>query len=276
MTIGRAGRSSLSRRSRDSDRRPPRRGRASATRARFGRGARQSPGAECSARPGPAWPGWRRVPPAGTRSAAGRAAAVAAPGRLAYLPLLRRRIRPASSPRRRIGCTSLRSTSSPTPATSWSSCCRTGPTAAARMTAGLGAGEFGPTSGPYGAPPDDTGEAIGLPPAGLTITFGFGPTLFRTGGKDRFGLAGRQPAALQRLPHFPADKLDPRPVRRRPVHPGLRRRPAGRGARRPQPGPDRLRPGGDALVPARLRPYVVDVDQPDHGRATCSGSRTAR
>ena len=40
-------------------------------------------------------------------------------------------------------------------------------TAAARMTQGLAAGEFGPTSGPYAAPPDDTGEAIGLPPAGL-------------------------------------------------------------------------------------------------------------
>jgi hypothetical protein len=36
--------------------------------------------------------------------------------------------------------------------------------AAARMTQGLAAGEFGPTSGPYAAPPDDTGEAIGLPP----------------------------------------------------------------------------------------------------------------
>jgi deferrochelatase/peroxidase EfeB len=81
--------------------------------------------------------------------------------------------------------------------------------AAARMTQGLGAGEVGPTSGPYAAPPDDTGEAIGLPAAGLTITFGFGPTLFRKVGKDRFGLADRQPDALQRLPHFPADKLDP-------------------------------------------------------------------
>ena len=55
--------------------------------------------------------------------------------------------------------------------------------AAARMTRGLGAGQFGPTSGPYGAPPDDTGEAIGLPPAGLTITFGFGPSLFSSAGQ---------------------------------------------------------------------------------------------
>ena len=81
--------------------------------------------------------------------------------------------------------------------------------AAARMTHGFSAGEIGPTSGPYGAPPDDTGEAIGLPPAGLTITFGFGPTLFRKEGKSRFGLADQQPAALERLPHFPADNLDP-------------------------------------------------------------------
>ncbi len=81
--------------------------------------------------------------------------------------------------------------------------------AAERMTRGLGAGAIGPTSGPYGAPPDDTGEAIGLPPAGLTITFGFGPSLFRSGGENRFGLADRRPAALHRLPHFPADNLDP-------------------------------------------------------------------
>jgi deferrochelatase/peroxidase EfeB len=81
--------------------------------------------------------------------------------------------------------------------------------AAARMTQGLGAGELGSTAGPYGAPPDDTGEAIGLPAAGLTITFGFGPTLFRRTGQDRFGLGNSRPAALQRLPHFPADKLDP-------------------------------------------------------------------
>ncbi len=81
--------------------------------------------------------------------------------------------------------------------------------AAARMTAAEPAGDLGPTSGPYDAPPDDTGEAIGLPAAGLTITFGFGPSLFRDEGKDRFGLAARQPAALRRLPHFPADNLDP-------------------------------------------------------------------
>jgi len=81
--------------------------------------------------------------------------------------------------------------------------------AAARLTQGLGAGTIGPLSGPYDAPPDDTGEAIGLPPARLTITFGFGPTLFETAdGVDRFGLAARRPDALVTLPHFPGDNLD--------------------------------------------------------------------
>ena len=82
--------------------------------------------------------------------------------------------------------------------------------AADRMTRGLPAGAVGPTEGSALLPPDDTGEAIGLPASGLTITFGFGPTLFRDDqGRDRFGLADRQPAALRTLPHFPGDVLDP-------------------------------------------------------------------
>ena len=63
---------------------------------------------------------------------------------------------------------------------------------------------------PDNLPPDDTGEALGLPSGGLTITFGFGPGLFRDAdGRDRFGLADRRPAALEPLPHFPGDTLDP-------------------------------------------------------------------
>jgi deferrochelatase/peroxidase EfeB len=82
--------------------------------------------------------------------------------------------------------------------------------AAARMTAGQDAGPVGATAGILEAPPDDTGEAIGLPAAGLTLTVGFGPTLFRdASGKDRFGLAARKPAALADLPHFPGDTIDP-------------------------------------------------------------------
>jgi deferrochelatase/peroxidase EfeB len=83
-------------------------------------------------------------------------------------------------------------------------------TAAAAMTAGKDIGEYGAVSGPYDAPPEDTGEALGLPPSGLTITFGFGPTLFSTtDGVDRFGIAAKRPADLVRLPHFPGDMLNP-------------------------------------------------------------------
>ncbi|WP_425489823.1 Dyp-type peroxidase [Nocardioides ungokensis] len=77
--------------------------------------------------------------------------------------------------------------------------------AADRMSRGLPAGEVGPVEGAADVPPDDTGEAIGLDASGLTITFGFGPSLFRDArGRDRFGLADRQPEALRDLPHFPA------------------------------------------------------------------------
>lgn len=57
------------------------------------------------------------------------------------------------------------------------------------------------------AVPVDTGEALGLGPHRLTLTFGFGPSLFDNG--DRFGLASRRPAALRPLPSFPGDSLDP-------------------------------------------------------------------
>lgn len=82
--------------------------------------------------------------------------------------------------------------------------------AAERMTRGADAGPYGAVGGPYDAPPDDTGEALNLPPSGLTITFGFGPGLFGTSGKGRFGLASQRPAALADLPHFPGDTLEAR------------------------------------------------------------------
>jgi deferrochelatase/peroxidase EfeB len=62
---------------------------------------------------------------------------------------------------------------------------------------------------PPDLPPDDTGEAQDLPPARLTVTFGFGPSLFRRDSEDRFGLAARRPAALAELPPFASDALDP-------------------------------------------------------------------
>ena len=54
-------------------------------------------------------------------------------------------------------------------------------------------------------PPPDTGEALGLPPSQLTLTFGFGPSLF----DSRLGLGHRRPAALVDLPAFAGDDLEP-------------------------------------------------------------------
>jgi deferrochelatase/peroxidase EfeB len=73
--------------------------------------------------------------------------------------------------------------------------------AAALMTAGKPVGE---DTRPY-APPVDTGEAVGSPVSRLTITLGYGPSLF----DHRFGLAGRKPAALAQLPPLPNENLDP-------------------------------------------------------------------
>ncbi|WP_371580772.1 iron uptake transporter deferrochelatase/peroxidase subunit [Streptomyces sp. NBC_01314] len=74
--------------------------------------------------------------------------------------------------------------------------------AARRMTAGKAVGD-GAYGGLAEAPPDDTGEALGLKPSRLTLTIGFGPSLF-----DRFGLAGQRPEALVDLPQFAGDNLD--------------------------------------------------------------------
>ncbi len=82
--------------------------------------------------------------------------------------------------------------------------------AAALITAGRDIGQYGAVNGPGEAPPEDTGEAVGLPPARLTLTIGFGPSFFVDAkGNDRFGLKGKRPAALVDLPHFIGDNLDP-------------------------------------------------------------------
>jgi deferrochelatase/peroxidase EfeB len=77
--------------------------------------------------------------------------------------------------------------------------------AASRLTQGLEVTDGGAVGGSPLAPPADTGEALGLPPSGLTITFGFGPGLF----DDRFGLAARTPTLLEPLPRFSGDALVP-------------------------------------------------------------------
>lgn len=54
-------------------------------------------------------------------------------------------------------------------------------------------------------PPDDTGEAMGLEPASLSITFGFGASLF-----DKFNMQHRCPKTLTKgIPRMAAEKLDP-------------------------------------------------------------------
>jgi deferrochelatase/peroxidase EfeB len=74
--------------------------------------------------------------------------------------------------------------------------------AAAHLTAGEPVG--GPSTG--ARPPVDTGEAVGLAPARLTITIGLGPGLFQPG---RFGLERSRPAPLVALPSFANDSLEP-------------------------------------------------------------------
>jgi deferrochelatase/peroxidase EfeB len=73
--------------------------------------------------------------------------------------------------------------------------------AAERMTRGELVGE----DTDLDDPPLDTGEAIGSPVGGLSVTIGYGPSLF----DDRFGLAARKPALLTELPALPNEDLDP-------------------------------------------------------------------
>jgi len=81
--------------------------------------------------------------------------------------------------------------------------------AAEAMTAGRTTGATGAVDGPYDAPPEDTGEALDLDAGRLTLTIGFGASLFEKDGKARFGLGGKRPDALIDLPHFPGDALEP-------------------------------------------------------------------
>lgn len=75
---------------------------------------------------------------------------------------------------------------------------------AERLTRGEETFDGGAVDGGEYNPPTDTGEALGLTASSLTLTIGFGPSLF-----DRFDLASKRPASLADLQHFPADNLDP-------------------------------------------------------------------
>ena len=74
--------------------------------------------------------------------------------------------------------------------------------AAARLTAGQPVGALQTSVDP----PVDTGEALGLGPSRLTVTFGLGPSVFMAG---RFGLEAQRPAPLVDLPPFASDSLQP-------------------------------------------------------------------
>lgn len=79
--------------------------------------------------------------------------------------------------------------------------------AIAAVTAGRPVGALEPAN--ELEPPGDTGEAEGSPVARLTVTVGFGRSLFVDGqDRDRFGLADQLPGALIEMPRFGGDALD--------------------------------------------------------------------
>jgi deferrochelatase/peroxidase EfeB len=78
--------------------------------------------------------------------------------------------------------------------------------AAAEMTQGEMVGDV---NNELLAPPDDTGETVGVHPASLTVTLGLGPDVFDKDGRDRFGLRSKKPRALRQIDPLPGDLLDP-------------------------------------------------------------------
>jgi deferrochelatase/peroxidase EfeB len=71
---------------------------------------------------------------------------------------------------------------------------------------GGGADAYADAAG--GSTTDDSLEAYGLGPNRLTLTVGFGRSLFVTSdGQDRFGISGQLPGALIDLPHFAGDEI---------------------------------------------------------------------
>jgi deferrochelatase/peroxidase EfeB len=56
-------------------------------------------------------------------------------------------------------------------------------------------------------PPVDTGEDAGLQTARLTVTVGFGASLFEKDGADRFGFRSKKPLGLTEMPKFHGDSL---------------------------------------------------------------------
>jgi deferrochelatase/peroxidase EfeB len=80
-----------------------------------------------------------------------------------------------------------------------------------RWTAASARMSLGQPAEPYSRDPQqpgpDSADAMGLPAARLTLTFGFGAGLFVKDGADRYGLATQRPEALVDMPKFPGDQL---------------------------------------------------------------------
>jgi deferrochelatase/peroxidase EfeB len=76
--------------------------------------------------------------------------------------------------------------------------------AAERMVAGAETTPGGAVNLNPDAPPTDTGEALGLPAASLTLTFGVGAALF-----DKLGIGALRPPGLAELPRFTGDQINP-------------------------------------------------------------------
>lgn len=72
--------------------------------------------------------------------------------------------------------------------------------------AGSGVDAYADTTGSVTT--DDSLEAWQLGSQRLTLTIGFGRSVFTQNGDDRFGLAHRLPAALVEIPRFAGDELD--------------------------------------------------------------------
>ena len=77
-------------------------------------------------------------------------------------------------------------------------------TIAANLTSGRPAE---PITRDLGRVEPDSGEAVDVGPARLTVNIGFGPGLFGLDGPDRFSLSDHWPIQLLELPTFPGDAL---------------------------------------------------------------------
>lgn len=79
-------------------------------------------------------------------------------------------------------------------------------TAAAALTRGV---LYRPSDEKLEGVPSDPGEALGIGPAQLTITVGFGPTLFGTSRGDLSDITVSPSSALAPLPSFRGESLEP-------------------------------------------------------------------